>query len=104
MFTKWFNKKTEIPQPPCIPTEVTIYGTTWCGDSRRCRKLLTELEVPYIWVDIDKDKQGEAYVRGINKGNRSVPTIVCKDGKVLVEPSESELTAALRTIDSPTTE
>jgi glutaredoxin len=90
MFTKWFKKKTEVPQPPCIPTEVTIYGTTWCGDTRRCRKLLTELEVPYIWVDIDKDKQGEAYVRGINK--------------VLVEPSESELIAALRTIASPTTE
>jgi len=104
MFTEWFKKKTEVPEPLRNPTEVTIYGTTWCGDSRRCRELLSAFGVPYIWVDIDKDKQGEAFVRGINKGNRSVPTIVCKDGKVLVEPSESELTAALGTIASPTTE
>jgi mycoredoxin len=101
---KWFKKKTETPQPPCTPNELTVYGTTWCGDTRRCRSLLTALEVPYVWVDIDKDKQGEAYVREVNRGNRSVPTIVCKDGKVLVEPSESELTAELRAITSPTTD
>jgi mycoredoxin len=104
MFAKWFNKKNEVPQALLIPSEVTVYGTTWCGDTRRSRNLLTTFKVPYIWVDIDKDKQGEAYVREINRGNRSVPTIIFKDGTILVEPNDSELTAALIAITSPATE
>ena len=104
MFSNWLKKKKEIPNATVLPTELTVYGTTWCGDTRRCRNILASIDVPYIWVDIDKDKEGEAFVRQVNDGNRSVPTIVFKDGRILVEPSESELAAALRDIPRPAAE
>ena len=104
MFNNWFKKKSEVPVPPTLPSEITVYGTSWCGDSRRCRNILTAIDVPYVWVDIDKDKEGETFVRQVNHGNRSVPTIVFNDGRILVEPSESELTAALRALSGPTKE
>ncbi|GAP06068.1 glutaredoxin [Anaerolinea thermolimosa] len=74
-----------------METEIIVYGTTWCGDSRRARRILDENQIPYLWVDIDSDSEGRKFVEQVNKGYRSVPTIVFPDGTILVEPSSSEL-------------
>lgn len=70
---------------------ITMYGTRWCGDCRRTRKILDDQKINYIFIDIDLDKDGEKYVVATNHGNRSVPTIVFPDGSVLTEPSNYEL-------------
>jgi mycoredoxin len=72
-------------------TEIIIYGTTWCGGSRRARLLFDRHSIPYHWIDIDRDPEAATYVEKVNKGYRSVPTIVWPDGSMLVEPSEYEL-------------
>ena len=79
------------------PTEeiVIIYGTSWCYDTRRARTAFDTRKIPYKWVDIDKDPEGMAFVKQVNRGNRSVPTILFPDGSVLVEPSETELVSRL---------
>jgi mycoredoxin len=76
-------------------TEIVIYGTTWCGGSRRARLLFDRHSIPYQWVDIDRDSDAAAYVEKVNKGYRSVPTIIWPDGSMLVEPSEYELSIKL---------
>ena len=63
----------------------------WCGDTRRARAWFDSHNVPYTWIDVDKDKEAEAYVKSVNKGNRSIPTIVFGDGSILVEPSTTKL-------------
>ena len=40
--------------------EVTVYGAHWCPDCRRSKQFLGEHQIPYNWVDIEQDKQGEA--------------------------------------------
>jgi len=70
---------------------IIVYATDWCGDCRRARRFLDRHSIPYQWINIDKDKEAEAFVRETNHGNRSVPTIVLPNGKILVEPSEQEL-------------
>jgi mycoredoxin len=37
------------------------------------------------------DKEACAFVESVNKGKRSVPTIVLPDGSILVEPTDAEL-------------
>ena len=76
-------------------TGITVYGTDWCGDCRRAKRLLDENQISYHWVDIDKDREGEKFVKTTNRGNRSVPTIVFGDGSILVEPSNPQLIAKL---------
>jgi len=71
--------------------KITLYGTTWCGGTRRCRLLLERLGVPYHWVDIDQDEQGGRLLESVNRGYRSVPTPVWPDGSKLTEPTEEEL-------------
>ena len=78
---------------PGSSTEIIIYGTVWCFDSRRARSFFDKNNIPYTFIDIDKDPEAAAKVKDINKGFRSVPTILFPDGSILVEPSEKELQA-----------
>lgn len=71
--------------------KLIVYGTTWCGDTRRTRSLLDRNNIPYEWVDIDKDHEAEQFVLSVNRGFRSVPTIVFPDGSRLTEPSDTQL-------------
>ncbi|HSW57718.1 MAG TPA: mycoredoxin [Dehalococcoidales bacterium] len=70
---------------------IVVYGTQWCPDCVRAKQVLNKNRVNYTWIDIEKDAAAADYVVKVNKGNRSVPTIVFPDGSVLVEPSNSEL-------------
>jgi mycoredoxin len=71
--------------------KILVYGTSWCGDTKRARHFLDDHNIDYSFIDIDQDKNGEKLVREINEGSRSVPTIIFKDGSILVEPSEQML-------------
>jgi thioredoxin reductase (NADPH) len=71
--------------------EITMYGAYWCPDCSRSKAFLGEHQIPYKWVDIEQDSDGEAYVIEKNAGKRIIPTIEFKDGSILVEPSNAEL-------------
>lgn len=79
---------------------IIIYGTEWCGDCRRARRFFMQNNIPFEWVNIDQNKEAEQYVLQVNKGMRSVPTILFPDGSILVEPSSAKLAAKLA-IENP---
>lgn len=74
---------------------IKIYGTSWCGATQRVVSFLNSRKISFDFIDIDNDKKGEEFVKKVNKGYRSVPTIVFSDGSILVEPSEIELSKCL---------
>ncbi len=74
-----------------MPEQIYVYGTNWCPQTTRSVKCLKRLGKTFIWFDIDRDKEACAFVEKVNKGNRSVPTIVFPDGTILVEPTDAEL-------------
>ena len=68
-----------------------MYGTSWCGDTKRARRLFEEYKIEYEWIDIDQNKEAGKLVEQINGGFRSVPTIIFPDGTTLTEPSTLQL-------------
>ena len=70
---------------------ITVYATDWCSDCRQAKRFLDQHNIPYRWVNIDQDKEAEQLVIKTNQGMRSVPTIFCSDGTILVEPSDQQL-------------
>jgi len=78
---------------------IIVYGTKYCPDCYRARKILDECSIPYRYVDINRDPEARAYVEHVNHGNRSVPTILFPDGDVLVEPSNRTLSAKLELLN-----
>jgi thioredoxin reductase (NADPH) len=75
--------------------KITIYGAHWCPDCRRSKAFLGEYQIPYNWIDIEKEAAGEQYVLQKNNGKRIIPTIEFPDGSILIEPSNAELAAKL---------
>ena len=73
--------------------KIILYGTTWCGDCHRSRRLLDRHEIPYTWIDVDRNPEAKAYIRSVNSGRQVVPTIQFPDGALLFEPSDPELAA-----------
>jgi mycoredoxin len=75
---------------------IKFYGTSWCGDCRRAKAVFAELQVLYMWIDIDQNPQAAVFVKQVNRGLRRVPTIIFPDGSILVEPDSESLRAKLR--------
>jgi len=75
--------------------EITVYGAYWCPDCTRSKQFLGEHQIPYAWVNIEDDKNGEDYVIQKNDGKRVIPTIEFGDGSILMEPSNAELAEKL---------
>ena len=74
---------------------IVVYGTAWCVDCRRAKKLLERRGIEYAWVDVEaREGAGEEMLR-LNGGDRRVLTLLFPDGSVLVEPSNAELSAKL---------
>jgi len=75
--------------------QITFYGAHWCPDCRRSKQFLGEHQIPYRWVDIEQDPEGEKYVIQKNNGKRIIPTLEFPDGSILAEPTNAELAAKL---------
>ena len=86
------------------PRAIVFYGNSWCPDCRRARLLLLDNNIEFSEIDISKDDKASEFVRQINHGNKSVPTIVFPDGTILVEPGTSVLLDKIKQIESTSTQ
>ena len=76
-------------------SQITMYSADWCGDCRRSKRLMDELNVEYTIIDVEADQSAADKVREINGGAQSIPVIVFADGTHLTEPSDNDLKAKL---------
>ena len=74
---------------------IVVYGTAWCGDCRRVKKLLERRGIEYAWVDVEERKGARDEMLRLNGGDRRVPTLLFPGGSVLVEPTSAEVAAKL---------
>ncbi len=77
---------------------IIMYGTTWCPDCVRAKKVLKQNNIEYQWIDIGRDSEAKTFVEKANNGMRIVPTILFPDGETLAEPSNQELTEKLSSL------
>jgi mycoredoxin len=82
--------------PSTAEKKIKMYVTTWCGDCRMAKRWFDSHDIPYEYINIEEDDKAAEYVRRVNGGMQSVPTIIFPDGSVLVEPSPRQLAAKLQ--------
>jgi thioredoxin reductase (NADPH) len=71
--------------------DITVYGAYWCPDCHRSKQFLGEHQIPYEFIDVEADQEGERFVMDTNQGKRRIPTIRFADGSTLTNPSNAEL-------------
>ena len=75
------------------PAQIVMYAVEWCPDCRRAKFFFKRKKIDVLEVDVNADKKAEEFVKELNNGFRSVPTIILPDGSMMVEPSAEELEA-----------
>ncbi len=75
------------------PTQIVMYTTEYCSDCMRVKKFFEVNNIPYLRVGLEGNSEATEFVKTINHGYKSVPTIVFPDGSILVEPAWEELKA-----------
>lgn len=73
------------------PSQIVMYSVEWCPDCRRAKFFFKRKGIQVMEVDVNADQKAEAFVKQLNNGFRSVPTIIFPDGSMMVEPSGADL-------------
>ena len=74
--------------------EVVLYCTPWCPDCPEARRYFKQHDIPYVEIDISRDRAAAARVRGWANGNETTPTINIR-GQVLVTFDQLKVEKAL---------
>lgn len=82
------------PTPP-PPGTITMYSTSWCGYCGRLRGALDRAGIGYTEVDIEGSRGAANFVRNVNHGNQTVPTVVFPDGTAATNPSLAQVRVRL---------
>lgn len=75
----------EVLAMPESERGVVVYWRPGCGYCQRLRSALGPDAERVTWVNIWQDDEAAAYVRSVNDGNETVPTVVV-DGQVHTNP------------------
>jgi thioredoxin reductase (NADPH) len=75
--------------------EVRVVGHRWSDRSHELTTFLTRNYVPYRWVDVDRDADGQRLQALAEAGADDLPLVFVPDSEVLRSPSTLELAAAL---------
>lgn len=78
------------PSPSLI-----VYGSSWCGWTRRALMHLDDLEVAYSYIEVDNDPEAEALIASWNNGRAIRPTMAIGE-EHWVNPTFDEIDAELQ--------
>jgi thioredoxin reductase (NADPH) len=78
-----------------VPFEgIRVLGTTWSPTTYDTKAFLARNEVPYLFVDIERDDSAATIAAEATAGGGELPVVLLADAGVLVNPSKSELAEA----------
>ena len=75
-----------------LPYEgIRVAGTLWSLSSHQVKDFLTRHQIPYQWLDIEKDSIARQLVEGISTEKTKLPVVFFPDGNMLLQPDLREL-------------
>jgi thioredoxin reductase (NADPH) len=72
-----------------------IIGSRFSADTRRLREFAARNRLPHRWIDLEEDPGAEALLHQLNVPPERTPVVILPGDKLLENPAESELAAAL---------
>lgn len=75
-----------------LPYEgIRVAGTQWSATSHSVKHFLTLNQIPYKWMDIEKDAQAKALVDTVSEAGTRLPVVFFPDGSLLTNPDTQAL-------------
>lgn len=78
---------------------IRVAGTLWSASSHRVKDFLARSQIPYRFLDVERDAEARAMVERANETSYRLPVVFFPDGSTLIEPSLTQVAerAGLRT-------
>jgi thioredoxin reductase (NADPH) len=70
---------------------IRVAGTLWSASSHNIKDFLARSQIPYQFLDIERDADARALVEQTNEATHKLPVVFFPDGSTLVEPTLTEL-------------
>ena len=70
---------------------IRVAGTLWSASSHNVKEFLARSQIPYQWLDIERDAEAKELVESSSEGRPQLPTVFFPDGSTLVAPDLSTL-------------
>lgn len=70
---------------------IRVVGAMWSISSHETKDFLTRNQIPYQWLDIEKDREAKVLVESVEGGEDNLPLVFFPDGSILIEPEPKEL-------------
>ena len=83
---------------------IRIIGFQWSPRSHKLKEFLSGNLVPYIWMDVEENKEAEQYLVSAKSSYSDLPLIVLKDGSILSNPELPQLAASVGLQQKPLSE
>lgn len=80
---------------------VRVFGTTWSPSTYEVKAFLARNEVPYQFLDIERDATAAATAKAAASGSAELPVVVLEDNTPFVNPEKAELATAVGIHTSP---
>ncbi|MFT4111657.1 FAD-dependent oxidoreductase [Silvibacterium sp.] len=68
-----------------------VIGLRWSVRDFEVRDFLSRNQVPYVWLDPERDSEAVELMRRYSLEDKKLPALVFADGKTLVQPTQLEL-------------
>jgi thioredoxin reductase (NADPH) len=75
---------------PDAGDRIQVVGHRWSRESHDARDFLARNQVPYRWLDVERDDEGRRLLAAAD-GDAVLPMVLFPDGSVLQQPTISEL-------------
>jgi thioredoxin reductase (NADPH) len=83
---------------------IRIIGFQWSPQSHRLKEFLSGNLVPYLWMDVEENKDAEQYITSAKSSYSDLPLVVLKDGSFLSNPELPHLAASVGLQQKPLNE
>ena len=65
---------------------IRVAGTQWSANSHNVKEFLARSQIPYQWLDIERDSEARELVETSSDERPRLPTLFFPDGSLLVDP------------------
>jgi thioredoxin reductase (NADPH) len=65
---------------------IRVAGTLWSANSHNVKEFLARSQIPYQWLDIERDSEARELVETTTDGQPRLPVVFFPDGGVMVDP------------------
>ena len=74
---------------------IRVAGALWSASSHESKDFLARNQIPYLWMDVERDAEAAALVEQATGGGHDIPVVFFPDGDPLIQPNNRELAERL---------